>query len=76
MGGILELSLGLGIVGANGEVLLSLVLETSLVEFVTGKRNLTRDNWESWLVEFDKLGGAEWEKACMEQIEYENSYID
>ncbi|MCR5124577.1 MAG: extracellular solute-binding protein [Treponema sp.] len=63
-----------GVPGAPAE--LKKFLETSLVEFVTGKRNLTRDNWESWLVEFDKLGGAEWEKACMEQIEYENSYID
>ena len=43
MGGILELSLGLGIVGANGEVLLSLVLETSLVGIVASEVSYLTD---------------------------------
>jgi putative aldouronate transport system substrate-binding protein len=37
--------------------------EQGVVEFLTGKRRLTRENWAAWLAEFDKRGGAEWEKA-------------
>jgi putative aldouronate transport system substrate-binding protein len=37
--------------------------EQGVVEFLTGKRQLTRENWNAWLAEFDKLGGADWEKA-------------
>jgi len=37
--------------------------EQGVVEFLTGKRELTRHNWDAWVGEFDRLGGAEWEKA-------------
>jgi putative aldouronate transport system substrate-binding protein len=37
--------------------------EQGVVEFLTGKRQLTRDNWNAWVAEFDRLGGLEWEKA-------------
>ncbi|MDR1099758.1 MAG: extracellular solute-binding protein [Treponema sp.] len=37
--------------------------EQGVVEFLTGKRQLTRDNWNGWVAEFDKMGGADWEKA-------------
>ncbi len=50
--------------------------ESSLMEFAVGKRNLTEDNWKSWLSEFDRLGGADWEKACIEQVENSSSYVD
>lgn len=34
-----------------------------VLEFLTGKRELTRANWTAWVQEFDKLGGLDWEKA-------------
>jgi putative aldouronate transport system substrate-binding protein len=37
--------------------------EQGVVEFLTGKRQLTRENWNGWVAEFDKMGGADWEKA-------------
>ncbi|MDR2702210.1 MAG: extracellular solute-binding protein [Spirochaetaceae bacterium] len=36
--------------------------EQGVVEFLTGKRQLTRDNWNAWVAEFDRMGGSEWEK--------------
>ncbi len=50
--------------------------ESSLMEFAVGKRNLTRDNWNSWLSEFDRLGGLDWEKACVTQVEESNSFVE
>ncbi len=40
--------------------------EQGVLEFVTGKRSLTRANWDDWVREFDKRGGTEWEKQCIE----------
>jgi putative aldouronate transport system substrate-binding protein len=37
--------------------------EQGVLEFLTGKRVLTKANWTSWVAEFDKLGGLDWEKA-------------
>ncbi|MDR2476835.1 MAG: extracellular solute-binding protein [Treponema sp.] len=37
--------------------------EQGVVEFLTGKRQLTRSSWDIWLAEFDKMGGSEWEAA-------------
>jgi putative aldouronate transport system substrate-binding protein len=37
--------------------------EQGVIEFLTGKRQLTRDNWNEWVAEFDKMGGVDWEKA-------------
>jgi len=37
--------------------------EQGVVEFITGQRALTPQNWAAWLADFDKLGGADWEKA-------------
>lgn len=34
-------------------------------EFMTGKRQLTKENWNAWLAEFDKNGGKAWEDACL-----------
>jgi len=36
--------------------------EQGVVEFVTGVRQLTQANWNTWLAQFDALGGAQWEK--------------
>ncbi len=36
--------------------------EQGVIDFVTGKRELTREAWNEWLSEFDKIGGAKWEK--------------
>jgi len=37
--------------------------EQGVVEFLTGKRQLTRANWDAWVAEFDRLGGAAWEQS-------------
>ncbi|MDR0486785.1 MAG: extracellular solute-binding protein, partial [Treponema sp.] len=37
--------------------------EQGVVEFLTGKRQLTRSNWDAWVAEFDRLGGEAWDKA-------------
>ncbi|MDR0998003.1 MAG: ABC transporter substrate-binding protein, partial [Treponema sp.] len=36
--------------------------EQGVAEFLTGQRQLTRANWNAWLADFDKMGGAAWEK--------------
>jgi putative aldouronate transport system substrate-binding protein len=43
--------------------------EQGVVEFLTGKRELTRENWNVWVAEFDRLGGAAWDKAGIEAAE-------
>ena len=37
--------------------------EQGVLEFLTGKRQLTKDNWTKWVAEFDKIGGKAWEDA-------------
>ncbi|MBG0767542.1 extracellular solute-binding protein [Sphaerochaeta halotolerans] len=34
--------------------------EQGLSEFITGKRTLNRTNWNTWIAEFKKLGGQDW----------------
>ena len=36
--------------------------EQGVLDFVSGKTELTRESWNAWLEEFDRLGGAKWEK--------------
>jgi putative aldouronate transport system substrate-binding protein len=36
-----------------------------IVEFVTGTRQLTRENWNAFLDEFDRIGGETWETAAI-----------
>jgi putative aldouronate transport system substrate-binding protein len=43
--------------------------EQGVVEFLTGKRMLSRENWNAWVAEFDRLGGIEWEKAGLAEAE-------
>lgn len=37
--------------------------EQGVLEFLTGKRELTKENWTAWVADFDKMGGLDWEKA-------------
>ncbi len=38
-------------------------LEQGVVEFMTGERKLTKEEWAKWLNDFDAIGGKEWEAA-------------
>jgi len=35
--------------------------EQGIVEFMTGERKLTKENWTAWLNDFDANGGKKWE---------------
>jgi putative aldouronate transport system substrate-binding protein len=48
--------------------------EQGVVEFLTGQRTLNQANWNTWVAEFDRLGGADWEKAGIAAAEA-NGYI-
>jgi len=48
--------------------------EQGVIEFMTGRRPLNRATWEAWLVEFDRIGGKEWEEAGVKFAE-ENGYL-
>jgi putative aldouronate transport system substrate-binding protein len=37
--------------------------EQGVVEFMTGKRELTKANWSAWVAQFDQVGGKAWEDA-------------
>jgi putative aldouronate transport system substrate-binding protein len=39
--------------------------EQGVVEFLTGKRVLSREDWSAWVSDFDRLGGTDWEQAGM-----------
>jgi len=43
--------------------------EQGVMEFLTGTRTLTRENWNTWVGEFDRLGGAAWDQAGRETAE-------
>lgn len=38
--------------------------EQGVAEFLTGKRMLNKANWDTWVAEFDKLGGKAWEDSA------------
>lgn len=46
--------------------------EQGVVEFMTGKRQLTKANWDAWLAEFNKMGGSAWEKAGIAKMKEMN----
>lgn len=50
--------------------------EKGVLDFVTGKRRLSKDEWQSWLKEFDNQGGLDWESRCRIQSESENLLMD
>lgn len=43
--------------------------EQGVVEFITGRRELTKANWTAWVADFEKMGGLEWEKAGLAAAE-------
>ncbi|MDR2793555.1 MAG: ABC transporter substrate-binding protein [Treponema sp.] len=48
--------------------------EQGVVEFLTGRRELTRANWSAWVAEFDKLGGLEWDQKGI-QTANDSNYL-
>ncbi|WP_296326095.1 extracellular solute-binding protein [Treponema sp. UBA3813] len=46
--------------------------EQGVLDFVTGKRVLTKENWALWLEEFDRLGGKRWEEDGVEKARQAN----
>lgn len=46
--------------------------EQGVLDFVTGKRVLTKENWSAWLEEFDRLGGKRWEEEGVEKARKSN----
>jgi putative aldouronate transport system substrate-binding protein len=46
--------------------------EQGVIEFLTGRRQLTRDNWNVWVAEFKRLGADDWEKAAIEKATTDN----
>ena len=43
--------------------------EQGVLDFVTGKRTLTRENWQLWLNGFTRAGGLDWERKCLNYAE-------
>ncbi len=50
--------------------------ENGVLEFVTGRRRFSRDEWRTWLKEFDQMGGLDWENRCRIQVESSNLLMD
>lgn len=46
--------------------------EQGVTEFVTGTKELTKENWAAWLKGFDELGGLEWENAGIKKAQDSN----
>ena len=40
--------------------------EQGILEFLTGKRSLTKANWDAWVAEFKAMGGEDWNNAGLE----------
>ncbi|MDR3171402.1 MAG: extracellular solute-binding protein [Treponema sp.] len=43
--------------------------EQGVIEFLTGKRTLDRNSWTTWVADFDRMGGLDWEKAGLAAAE-------
>lgn len=46
--------------------------EQGIIEFVTGKTPLTRENWNAYIEQFKKLGGEEWNQKGIEHAKANN----
>jgi len=46
--------------------------EQGLSEFITGKRQLTQENWNQWIDEFKKQGGQAWNDAGVKYAQDNN----
>lgn len=54
-------TIGVNIPGASKE--LKTFYEDGIRDFVAGRRKL--ETWDLWIKEFDRLGGADWERRCL-----------
>ncbi len=50
--------------------------QRGVMDFVTGERTLSPENWQGWLDEFDKMGGADWEARCKIFVDENNLLMD
>lgn len=48
--------------------------EEGIRDFAAGRKNL--DDWDLWLEEFDKMGGADWERRCLLYAEENDLLMD
>jgi putative aldouronate transport system substrate-binding protein len=48
--------------------------EQSIIEFVLGRRPLSRESWIAWVAEFDRMGGLDWEKNGLD-FATKNGYL-
>jgi putative aldouronate transport system substrate-binding protein len=46
--------------------------EQGVIEFVMGRRPLTREAWNAWIKEFEKLGAAQWNKNGLDYARKSN----
>lgn len=46
--------------------------EQGVQEFVLGHRMLTRENWNNWVKEFEKIGGKKWNRDGLEYAKKNN----
>jgi len=46
--------------------------EQGLLEFITERRELTRDNWNQWIEDFKKVGGKKWNDDGIEYAKKNN----
>ncbi len=51
-------------------------LEQGVMDFVEGKRDLSQESWKDWLAEFDRRGGLQWEKDCIDYARENNILTD
>ncbi len=47
-------------------------LNQGISEFMTGARQLTKENWDTWLSEFNKMGGKDWNDKGVEYAKSNN----
>ncbi len=50
--------------------------QRGVLDFVTGERTLSRENWEGWLNEFDRMGGRDWENRCKLYVDENNLLLE
>ncbi len=47
-------------------------LEQGVLEFITGKRDFNRNEWNKWVSEFEKVGGKKWNKEGLDYAKKNN----
>ena len=43
--------------------------QQGVIEFINGNRSLNKETWNAWVTEFDRRGGAAWEKQGINEAE-------